>query len=56
MKLAALQMISGPTVTQNLDTATRLIKQAAAAGAQLAVCPPRGGRVAISVAGLDCEG
>lgn len=39
MKLAALQMISGPTVTQNLDTATRLIKQAAAAGAQLAVLP-----------------
>jgi nitrilase len=39
MKLAALQMISGPTVTPNLDTAARLISQAAAAGAQLAVLP-----------------
>lgn len=39
MKLAALQMISGLAVTPNLDTAARLISQAAAAGAQLAVLP-----------------
>ncbi len=39
MKLAALQMISGPAVTPNLDTAARLISQAAAAGGQLAVLP-----------------
>ncbi|HEY8856953.1 MAG TPA: carbon-nitrogen hydrolase family protein [Rugosibacter sp.] len=39
MKLAALQMVSGPTIPPNLDTAARLISQAAAAGAQLVVLP-----------------
>jgi len=39
MKLAALQMISGPDVAPNLATAARLIDQAATAGAQLAVLP-----------------
>ncbi|TBR15962.1 MAG: carbon-nitrogen hydrolase family protein [Rugosibacter sp.] len=39
MKLAALQMISGPAVGPNLDTAARLINEAATAGAQLIVLP-----------------
>ncbi len=39
MKLAALQMISGPVVKSNLDTAARLINEAATAGAQLVVLP-----------------
>ncbi|MDO9449075.1 MAG: carbon-nitrogen hydrolase family protein [Rugosibacter sp.] len=39
MKLAALQMISGPVVKSNLDTASRLINEAATAGAQLVVLP-----------------
>ncbi len=39
MKLAAIQMISGPAVGPNLETAARLIGEAAAAGAQLAVLP-----------------
>ena len=39
MKLAAVQMISGPDVTPNLATADRLIADAAAAGAQLVALP-----------------
>ena len=39
MKLAAVQMISGPDVAPNLETAGRLIAEAAAAGAQLAALP-----------------
>jgi nitrilase len=39
MKVAALQMISGPEVAPNLATAGRLIAEAAAAGARLAVLP-----------------
>ncbi len=39
MKLAAVQMISGPDVTPNLATAGRLIADAAAAGAQLVALP-----------------
>ncbi|MDP1614063.1 MAG: carbon-nitrogen hydrolase family protein [Sulfuritalea sp.] len=39
MKLAAVQMISGPEVAPNLATAGRLIAEAAAAGAQLVALP-----------------
>ncbi len=39
MKLAAVQMISGPEVGPNLATAGRLIAEAAAAGAQLVALP-----------------
>jgi predicted amidohydrolase len=39
MKLAAVQMISGPEVAPNLATAARLIAEAAAAGAQLVALP-----------------
>ncbi len=39
MKIAAVQMISGPDVTPNLATAGRLIGEAAAAGAGLVVLP-----------------
>jgi len=39
MKVAAIQMISGPEVAPNLATAGRLIAEAAAAGARLAVLP-----------------
>ena len=39
MKIAALQMVSTPRVEQNLDTAGRLIAQAAAAGAQWVALP-----------------
>lgn len=39
MKIAAVQMISGPDVAPNLATAGRLIADAAAAGAQLVALP-----------------
>ncbi len=39
MKIAALQMVSGPDVAANLDAAGRLLAEAAAAGAALAVLP-----------------
>jgi nitrilase len=39
MKIAAIQMISGPDVAPNLETAGRLIAEAAAAGAQLVALP-----------------
>jgi len=39
MKLAALQMTSGPDTTANLSTAGRLLEEAARAGARLAVLP-----------------
>ena len=39
MKLAAIQMISGPDVAPNLATAGRLIAEAAAAGAELVALP-----------------
>ena len=39
MKIAAVQMISGPDVAPNLATAGRLIDEAAAAGAQLVALP-----------------
>lgn len=39
MKLAAIQMISGPDVAPNLETASRLIAGAAEAGAQLVALP-----------------
>ena len=39
MKIAAVQMISGPDVAPNLVTAGRLIAEAAAAGAQLVALP-----------------
>ncbi|MCM2287466.1 MAG: carbon-nitrogen hydrolase family protein [Sulfuritalea sp.] len=39
MKLAAVQMISGPDMAPNLETAGRLIAEAAAAGAQLVALP-----------------
>jgi len=39
MKIAALQMVSGPSVQINLDTAGQLLAQAAAQGAELAVLP-----------------
>ncbi len=38
-RLAAVQMISGPAVAPNLETAARLIAEAAAAGAQLVALP-----------------
>ncbi len=39
MKIAAIQMISGPDVAPNLATAGRLIADAAAAGAQIVALP-----------------
>jgi nitrilase len=39
MKVAALQMVSGPDVQRNLDAAATLISDAAAAGAHLVVLP-----------------
>ncbi len=39
MKMAAVQMISGPDVGPNLDTAGRRVAEAAAAGARLVVLP-----------------
>jgi len=39
MKVAALQMTSGVEVARNMDTAQRLLREAASAGAQLAVLP-----------------
>ena len=39
MKIAAVQMISGPDVKPNLDTAGRWIAEAAAAGARLVALP-----------------
>ena len=39
MKIAALQMISTPSVERNLDTARRLVERAAGEGAELAVLP-----------------
>ena len=39
MKIAAIQMLSTPDVTRNLDAARQLLQQAADAGAELAVLP-----------------
>lgn len=39
MKIAAIQMVSTPDVAQNLETAARLLAQAAVAGARMAVLP-----------------
>ena len=39
MKVAALQMVSTPDVNTNLESARELLKQASAAGAELAVLP-----------------
>jgi deaminated glutathione amidase len=39
MKIASVQMISGPEVGPNLDTAARLIAEAAATGARLVALP-----------------
>ena len=39
MKTAAIQMVSSPTVSVNLDSALTLLKQAAQSGAELAVLP-----------------
>ncbi len=39
MKIAALQMVSTPRVDENLDTAARLVAEAAAAGAELVALP-----------------
>ncbi|MGD8976572.1 MAG: carbon-nitrogen hydrolase family protein [Gammaproteobacteria bacterium] len=38
-RIAALQMVSGPHVEANLETASALLEEAAAAGARLAVLP-----------------
>ena len=39
LKIASIQMVSTPVVQENLNTASRLIKAAANAGAQLLVLP-----------------
>ncbi|WP_395688609.1 nitrilase-related carbon-nitrogen hydrolase, partial [Caenimonas koreensis] len=39
MKVAALQMVSAPDVATNLDTARALLREAAQAGAELALLP-----------------
>ncbi len=39
MKIAALQMVSTPRVADNVDTARRLMRQAASDGARLVVLP-----------------
>ena len=38
-RIAAIQMVSGPDVDRNLADADRLIGEAAAAGARVAVLP-----------------
>jgi len=39
MKIAAIQMVSGPSIQRNLDTAGQWRAQAVAQGAELAVLP-----------------
>ena len=39
MKIAAVQMVSTPSVDENLQTARRLVARAAAEGATLVVLP-----------------
>ena len=39
LKIASIQMVSTPSLNENLETAARLIKAATACGAQLAVLP-----------------
>ena len=39
MRVAAIQMVSTPTIEQNLSAAARLISQAAERGAELIVLP-----------------
>jgi nitrilase len=39
MRIAALQMVSTPNVSDNLEAAARLIARAASDGAQLALLP-----------------
>jgi len=39
LQIASIQMISTPVLQENLDTANRLIEQAAKTGAQLVVLP-----------------
>jgi len=39
MKVAAIQMTSGPEVTANLEQARALLEEAAARGARLAALP-----------------
>ena len=39
MKIAAVQMVSTPSVERNLETARRLVGRAAADGATLVVLP-----------------
>ena len=39
MKIAALQMVSTPSVERNLDTARALLERAALEGAELAILP-----------------
>ena len=38
-RFAAIQMVSGRSLDENLETAARLLKQAAEEGAELAVLP-----------------
>ena len=60
MKVAAVQMISGPEVAANLVTAERLIDQAAASGAGLVVLPEYfpliGARDAVRLAAREPHG
>ena len=39
MKCAAIQMVSSPDVAENVQTAARLVRDAAAQGVELAVLP-----------------
>ena len=39
LQIASIQMVSTPVLQENLDTANRLIGQAAKTGAQLVVLP-----------------
>ena len=39
MKIAAVQMVSTPEVARNLEAASRLVAEAAAAGAELDALP-----------------
>ena len=62
MKIAALQMVASPDVARNLDSAARLVAEAAAAGAQLAALPEyfcllgRSDRDKLAIAEADGDG
>ncbi|HEX8986668.1 MAG TPA: carbon-nitrogen hydrolase family protein [Rhodocyclaceae bacterium] len=59
LRIAAVQMVSGPDVAPNLETAARLVADAAAQGAQLVALPEYFPLIGAADSGLsvrECEG